>query len=165
MPPRLASPERLSRQSGLSYIELMVALVVLAVLASAVIPLARWDEKRRREERLRVHLATMRQAIDEYKKYVDEGLIVQSDVEQMGYPLTLEELVEGVEVGDPNSPDSQTIRFLRKVPEDPFTGEAEWGLRSYQDDWDSNSWGGENVYDVYSLSDIRALDDTYYKDW
>ena len=152
-------------QRGLSYIELLVAMVVLAILASAAIPLARWDEKRRREARLRVSLKMMRSAIDQYKKYADEGLIVASDVEQMGYPLTLEDLVEGVDVGARDAPDSRTIRFLTRIPVDPFTEEAEWGLRSYQDDWDSDSWGGENVYDVYSLSRMRALDNTEYRDW
>ncbi len=107
----------------------------------------------------------MRAAIDQYKKYVDEGLIIQQDVTQLGYPLTLEELVEGIDVGDPQAPDSRTIKFLQRIPVDPFTEEPIWGLRSYQDDWDSTSWGGENVYDVYSLSDLRALDGTYYNEW
>ena len=107
----------------------------------------------------------MRTAIDQYKEMVDQGLIVQEDVEQLGYPLELEELVDGVEVGDPQSPDGRVIKFLARIPIDPFTGEREWGLRSYQDDWDSESWGGENVYDVYSLSDGLALDRTYYSAW
>jgi general secretion pathway protein G len=152
-------------QRGFSYIEMLVAVMVLAVLASVVFPLTRWDQKRRLEARLRISLETMREAIDLYKKYTDEGLIIQKDVEQLGYPLTLEELVEGVEVGDPQSPDARTIRFLQRIPVDPITGLQEWGLRSYQDDWDSESWGHENVYDVYSLSEKRALDGTYYKDW
>lgn len=151
--------------SGFTIVELMVAFVLLLVLSSLALPTYRWDEKRRREAHLKARLAEMRRAIDQYKKYSDEGLIVQSDVEQMGYPLTLEEMVEGVEVGDPQSPDSQTIVFLQRIPPDPFTGEAEWGMRSYQDDWDADSWGGENVYDVYSLSEMRALNDTYYRDW
>ena len=88
-----------------------------------------------------------------------------TDVEQMGYPKDLEELVEGVEIGDPQSPESKTMKFLREIPEDPITGIAEWGYRSYQDDWDSTDWGGENVYDVYSLSDLRALDGSYYSEW
>jgi len=155
-----AKPER-----GLTYIELMVAVAVLAVLATAAIPLAHWDEKRRRERYLRGELENMRQAIDLYKKYADEGLIALHDVDQMGYPQSLEELVEGVEVGDPQSTETQTIRFLQRIPVDPFTERAEWGLRSYQDDWDSTSWGGENVYDVYSLSTLRALDGTYYSAW
>jgi general secretion pathway protein G len=156
---------RAKGEKGFTFIELMVAVAVMAVLASAAIPVMHWNEKRRREVRLKVHLKNMRNAIDQYKKYVDEGLIVQSDVDQAGYPLELEELVDGVEVGDPQSPDSQTIKFLREIPIDPFTEEPEWGMRSYQDDFDSKSWGGENVYDVYSLSELRALDETYYKDW
>ena len=152
-------------QRGLTYIELLVAVAVLMVLASAAVPLKRWDEKRRREEHLRINLQMMREAIDRYKQYVDEGQIVQEDIEQMGYPQSLEELVEGVEVGDPNSPETKTVQFLRRIPMDPFTREREWGMRSYQDDWDSDSWGGENLYDVYSLSEIPALDGTYYKDW
>jgi general secretion pathway protein G len=152
-------------QRGFSYLELLVAIIVLMILASAAIPLARWDQKRRYEERLKVSLMLMRQAIDEYKKYTDAGLILQEDVEQMGYPLTLEELVEGVEVGDPQSPESTTVKFLHRIPENPFTGEAEWGLRSYQDDWDSDTWGGENIYDVYSLYEGKALDGSYYHEW
>ena len=152
-------------QRGLSYIELLVAAMVLLILAGAVIPLTRWDHKRRAEARLKVTLQMMRDAIDQYKKYADEGLIMLTDVEQMGYPKDLEELVEGVEIGDPQSPESKTITFLRKIPEDPITGETEWGLRSYQDDWDADSWGGENVYDVYSLSIGVALDGSYYSEW
>ena len=152
-------------ERGFSYIEMLVTAGVLLILASAVIPLARWDDKRRREARLRVTLKQIRHAIDEYHRYVEEGLIVQTDVEQMGYPLTLEELVEGVEVGDPQSPEVQIIKFLQRMPVDPITETEEWGKRSYQDDWDSTSWGGENIYDVYSLSEVRALDGTYYNEW
>lgn len=156
---------RRTGQRGFSYIELLVALTVLMILASAAVPVAHWDEKRRREARLRVSLKMMRNAIDQYKKYADEGLIIQEDVEQLGYPPDLESLVDGVDVGDPQSPESRKIRFLQRIPVDPMTGEAEWGLRSYQDDWDSDNWGGENVWDVYSLSDRRALDGTYYTEW
>lgn len=153
------------RQSGFSYIELVVAVAVLAILATAAIPMTRWTDKRQKEAHLKISLRMMRTAIDQYKEMVDQGLIVQEDVEQLGYPLDLEELVDGVEVGDPQSPDGRVIKFLARIPVDPFTGEREWGLRSYQDDWDSDSWGGENVYDVYSLSDGMALDRTYYSDW
>jgi len=149
----------------MTYLELLVAMAVLAILATVALPLARWDQKRRDEARLRTSLRMMRGAIDKYKEYTDQGLIIQSDVEQKGYPLTLEELIEGIDVGDPESPESKEIRFLQRILVDPMTGEVEWGLRSYQDDWDSDSWGGENVYDVYSLSDRRALDGTYYRDW
>ena len=158
---------------GFSFIELLVVAAVLVVLASAMIPVYRWDEKRRRENRLRVSLQTIRAALDQYNKYMTDGLIQPTDVEQCAlpaaldtcWPLTLEDLVEGVEVGDLQSPDLQTVKFLRKIPVDPFTELAEWGLRSYQDDFDSSDWGGENVFDVYSLSTIRALDGTYYNEW
>ena len=160
-------------ERGVSFIELLVVAAVLMVLASAMIPVYRWDEKRRREYRLRVSLQTIRAALDQYNKYMTDGLIQPSDLEQCAlpaaldtcWPLTLEELVEGVDVGDPQSPDLQTVKFLRRIPIDPFTEEAVWGLRSYQDDFDSTDWGGENVYDVYSRSTMRALDDTYYNEW
>lgn len=156
---------RIGGQRGVTYIELLVAVSILLVVASAVIPLARWDEKRRREVELRGTLRMIRDAIDLYKRYSDEGLIVQKDVDQLGFPLDFDELVEGVEVGDPDSPTKKMIPFLRGLPVDPITGEAEWGKRSYQDDWDSEGWGGENLYDVHSLSPGRALDGTYYRDW
>lgn len=153
------------RTRGVTYIELLVAFTVLAVLASLAMPLARWDEKRRREVQLRSALETIRAAIDQYKKYFDEGLIQQDDVLQMGYPKDLEQLLEGVEVTDPTSAERRVVKFLYRVPVDPFTESADWGMRSYQDDWDSESWGGENVWDVYSLSPLRALDGTYYREW
>jgi len=153
------------RQRGLTYLELLVAVSVVAVLASVAFPLHRYTQRRRDEARLRTTLRVVRVAIDQYKKYSDEGLIQQSDVEQLGYPRTLEELAEGVDVGDPQSPERRRLKFLARIPLDPLTSEERWGLRSYQDDWDSRSWGGENVYDVYSLSDGRALDGTSYADW
>lgn len=152
-------------ERGLTYIELLVAMSVLAILASVALPLHRYTMKRRDEARLRTSLRVMRVAIDLYKKYSDEGLIQQSDVEQLGYPRSLDELSEGVDVGDPQSPERKRLKFLPRIPVDPFLGEARWGQRSYQDDWDSRSWGGENVYDVYSLSEGTALDGTYYRDW
>ena len=153
------------RQRGLTTVELLAALGVLLVLASIAIPLKRWDDKRRREEYLRMTLQSVRDSIDQYKKMVDEGMIQQKDVDQRGYPRDLEELVDGVDVVDPTSGETRKMSFLHRIPEDPFTGVAEWGLRSYQDDWDATSWGGENVWDVYSLYEGKALDGTYYKDW
>ena len=155
----------LSNGRGLTYLELLVALAVILVLATAIIPLSRWNEKRRREVWLRSSLVTMRSAIDLYHDYASQGLIIQEDVEQMYYPPSLEDLVDGIDVGDPTSPETTHVQFLREIPVDPFTGEAEWGMRSYQDDWDSDSWGRENLYDVYSLSTMEALDGTFYKDW
>ena len=156
---------RRSRQTGLTTVELIAAAGVLMLLMSVAIPLKRWDEKRRREDYLRLDLKMMREAIDQYKKKVDEGRIQQKDVDQRGYPRDLDELVDGVDVADPEGGMTHKMRFLHAIPTDPFTEEAEWGVRSYQDDWDSTSWGGENVYDVYSLSEGKALDGTYYKDW
>jgi general secretion pathway protein G len=153
------------RQRGLTTVELLAALGVLLVLTSIAIPLKRWDDKRRREDYLRMSLQTVRDAIDQYKKMVDEGRIQQKDVDQRGYPRDLDELVDGVDVSDPATGEAHKMRFLHQIPVDPITGEAEWGLRSYQDDWDSTSWGGENVWDIYSLSELKALDGTYYKDW
>ena len=152
-------------QRGVTYIELLVVLGVILVLAAAIMPMKHWAEKRSREVQLRMTLQMLRDSVDLYKRYVDEGLITQTDLDQKGYPIDLEELVDGVEVGDPNSPDSRTVRFLSRIPVDPMSGIAEWGLRSYQDDWDGDSWGGENVYDVYSLAEGLALDGTYYYEW
>jgi general secretion pathway protein G len=164
------------RQAGFSYIELLVVCAVLTVLATAVIPLARWDQKRRREVRLRVTLQSMRDALDQYNKYLREGLIPTNELEldqcalaanpETCWPLSLEQLVEGIEVGDPTSPEGvQLITFLSQIPVDPITEVPDWGYRSYQDEWDSSNWGGENVYDVFSLSPLRALDGSYYSEW
>ena len=163
--PRSVHGRRRGAEGGFTYIELLATAAILIVLASALVPIYRWDQKRRSERWLKADLQLVRDAIDGYKKLCDEGKIRQKDVEQMCYPLTLEDLVEGVEITSPDASEAKTMRFLRRIPEDPFTGEAEWGLRSYQDDWDSTSWGGENVYDVYSLSTGLALDGTRYNDW
>lgn len=156
-------------QRGLTYIELLVALAIVMVLASVAIPLTRWNEKRMREAELKVALEVIRQAIDKYHDYCEAGLIIQEDVEQSCYPLDLPDLVDGVEVGDPNSPESSVVQFLARIPRDPFYDgwdeDEAWGKRSYQDDFDSDSWGGENVYDVHSQSDLMALDGSYYRDW
>jgi general secretion pathway protein G len=152
-------------QSGLTTVELLAALGIMMALLSMAIPLKRWDDKRRRENELRMDLRMMREAIDQYKKAVEEGKIKQTDVDQRGFPLDLDELVEGVDVADPLTGLSHEVRYLQFIPVDPFTEEAEWGKRSYQDDWDATSWGGENVWDVYCLFEGKALDGTYYKDW
>lgn len=164
MGPRVR-PQGARTQAGLTALELIVACAVLVVLVAIALPLKTWDDKRRREVVLRDDLAMIRAAIDKYKEYSDKALIIQKDVDQMGYPRDLEELVEGVEISDPEDTETKKLILLQRIPEDPFTGEAVWGLRSYQDDFDADSWGGENVYDVYSLSELRALDGSYYKDW
>jgi general secretion pathway protein G len=133
---------------------------LLAVLASVALPTGRFMLKRERESELRLYLRQMRTAIDDHKRLADQGMI-QVDLGTEGYPKSLEDLVEGISmVGQ------QTKRkFLRRIPIDPMTGKTEWGQRSYQDSSDSTSWGGQNVYDVYSLSEGTALDGTKYKDW
>lgn len=153
------------RQRGLTFVELLTAAAILVILAGLAMPTLRWEEKRRKEVQLKMALESMRGAIDQYKRFFDEGRIQQEDVDQWGYPLSLEELVEGVDLAGEEALTKKTVKFLRRIPVDPFTGEATWGVRSYQDDWDSDSWGGENVYDVYSLSDRKSLDGSYYKEW
>ncbi len=150
------------KKRGFTYLELLVAATILAILASAVVPMVKMSIKRKKEIELRRALRQMRTAIDRYKELSDRGVIPKAGPETMGYPPDLETLVEGVRiVGTVN----RKIRFLRKIPIDPMTGKAEWGLRSVQDDPDSTTWGGQNVYDVYSLSEGTAIDGTKYKDW
>lgn len=138
----------------------MVA-IILIVLASATFPVAKFASRRIKESELRHDLRSMRLAVDEYKRYSDAGLI-PIDLGSEGYPKDLETLVEGVDlVGQVD----KKARFLRRIPIDPMTGEAEWGLRSFQDDPDSDSWGGENVFDVYSLSAGVGLSGVPYREW
>ena len=149
------------RAPGFTLAELVMVVALIAVLSAIALPVAKFTVKRHKEAELRLALRQIRTAIDEYKRLSDQGLIpVELDTE--GYPKELEKLVEGVElVGQVK----KVRKFLRRIPIDPMTGEAEWGLRSLQDDFDSTSWGRQNVYDVYSLSDKTALDGTKYKDW
>ncbi len=141
--------------------ELMVVVAIISVLAASILPVARITIKRAKEFELRENLRIIRGAIDEYKKLADLGQ-VRVEFGSEGYPPSLQVLVEGVElVGKPGV----ERKFLRRIPRDPVTNSTEWGLRSYQDDFDSTSWGGENVFDVYSKSEGIALDDTKYKDW
>jgi general secretion pathway protein G len=146
---------------GFSFVELVLACAVLVVLAGLTYPLAKYTQLRLKEMELKGALREMRSAIDEYKRYSDAGLI-PVDFGTDGYPAELEILVEGVDVI--GQIDKQ-IRFLRRIPVDPMTGEAEWGLRSYQDDPDSDSWGGEDVFDVYSLADGKGLNGVPYSQW
>jgi general secretion pathway protein G len=133
---------------------------LVAILAAVALPTGRFMQQREREWELRLDLRLMRNAIDDYKRLSDQGMI-QVEIGTEGYPKSLEVLAEGVSVvGQLNK-----RKFLRRIPVDPMTGKAEWGLRSYQDSFDSSSWGGQNVYDVYSVSQGKALDGTKYKDW
>jgi general secretion pathway protein G len=150
---------------GFTFIELVVVTTILLILASAIMPLSKVTVQREREAELRRYLREMRTAIDKYKDAVDGGLIGSIDVKagSEGYPPDLETLVEGVSVA--NDASGRKLKFLRKVPIDPLTNSTEWGLRSYQDKPDSTSWGGQNVYDVYTKSTGTALDGTKYRDW
>jgi general secretion pathway protein G len=134
---------------------------VLGILAAITLPVAKFTTKRLKETELRAALREMRNAIDEYKRYSDAGLL-PVELGTDGYPKELAVLVEGVEIV--GQIDKQA-KFLRRIPVDPMTGEDEWGMRSYQDEWDATSWGGENVYDVYSLSAGAGLNGVPYSQW
>ena len=152
-------------QAGYSLIELLAVTVVLLVLASAVMPLAKVTVQRAREAELRRALREVRTAIDRYKDAADLQQIAATDLKAgaEGYPPKIEVLVEGVRANGDAS--GRKLKFLRRIPIDPMTRSQEWGMRSYQDDADSTSWGGQNVYDVYSQSGGIALDGTKYVDW
>jgi len=185
--------ERRITQAGMTLLELIIACGILLVLSSAALPLARVTIKRQREAELRRDLRELRDSIDRYKNDADKNLI-RTEVGSENYPPDLETLVAGVDItlgstsqigisaaalaagsgtaqgGGLSSPTSTTempskVRYLRKIPVDPMTGKAEWGLRAIQDDPDSHSWGGHNVFDVYSLSTDTGMDGTNYGDW
>jgi general secretion pathway protein G len=145
-------------QAGLTLVELIVTVAILAILASAVVPLTRFRVKREKERELRYDLWQMRDAIDHYKDAADKhAFIIKND--SGGYPPDLETLVNGVDA------QGKKLKFLRRIPVDPMTGKAEWTLRSMQDDANSDSWGGQSVFDVASKSQGKAMDGTNYKDW
>src|SRR5438105_6078760 len=157
---QLKSRQRNS-EAGMTLLELIIACSILIVLASAALPVARYSIVRSKEAELRRDLREMKDAIDRYKDAADKNLI-RVEVGSEGYPPDLETLVKGVQLG---ASTDHKIRFLRKIPVDPITGHADWGLRAVQDDPDSTSWGGKNVFDVYSKSQATALDGTKYSDW
>ena len=160
-----ASGRRPTRDSGYSFVELLVVTALIGLLASAVMPLAHVAMQRTREVELRRTLRELRTAIDHYKDAADQGTIAATELKlgNEGYPPTLAVLVEGVRAaGDATD---RKLKFLRRVPIDPITGTKEWGMRSYQDAADARTWGGQNVYDVFTTSDGTALDGTKYKDW
>jgi general secretion pathway protein G len=146
------------KQRGFTLIELIVATTILLVLSGMAVPLARVTIKREKERVLRHNLWEIRDAIDRYKDAADRGAF-QIKVGSEGYPPDLETLVNGVDVG------GKKLRFLRRIPIDPMTNSTEWGMRAMQDDPDSDSWNGENIFDVYTKSPGTGLDGTKYKDW
>ncbi|HLI04878.1 MAG TPA: type II secretion system protein [Terracidiphilus sp.] len=146
------------RERGLTLVELIVTCFIISILAGAAIPIARFQIKREKERELRRDLWMMRDAIDKYKDAADRGAF-QTKVDSQNYPPDLETLVNGVDV------QGKKLKFLRRIPVDPMTGQADWGLRSMQDDPDSDSFGGQSVFDVYSKSQGTALDGTKYSTW
>ena len=155
---RLRRIQRGRGQRGFTLLELIIASAILVVLATMAVPLARLTIQRERERQLRIALWEMRDAIDRYKDAADRQLF-QIKVDSQGYPPDLDTLVKGVDV------QGKKLKFLRKIPIDPMTNSTDWGLRSMQDDPDSDSWGEQNVFDVYTKSTGTALDGTKYKDW
>ncbi len=143
---------------GLTMIELIAAIAIIGILTGMALPVVRVHIQREKERELRRYLWEMRDAIDKYKDAADSGKF-QTKVGSENYPPDLETLVNGVDIG------GKKVRFLRKIPVDPMTGKTEWGMRSMQDDPTSDSWGGQNVFDVFSKSEGTALDGTKYKEW
>jgi len=152
-------------QRGYTFIELIVVSTIILILASAIMPLAKVTATRARESELRRSLREMRTAIDRFKDAADTGLIAPLELEagNEGYPEDLQQLVDGVAAN--NDATGRKLKFLRRIPVDPMTRSTDWGLRSYQDDPDSTSWGGENVFDVHTTFRGTALDGTDYRDW
>jgi len=151
---------RRNPRRGFTVLELILACGILTVLATAVVPVVRFQIVRSREYELRADLREMRDAIDRYNKLAARNMI-QVEVGSGGYPPDLDTLVKGVMVGG----SVNKLRFLRRIPVDPMTGKREWGFRCMQDDPDSTNWCGQNVFDVYSKSQATALDGTKYADW
>jgi general secretion pathway protein G len=150
-------------QRGLTLVELIVAFTIMLILTSMAVPLARSKVRVERERELRFALREMRGAIDKYKDYCDQAFFGPPKAGTNCYPESLDILVEGVKLA--NSPDGKKLRLLRHIPRDPFTNSNEWGMRSDQDDPKSNSWGGQDVFDVYSKTMQKAGDGTAYSDW
>ena len=145
-------------ESGLTLVELIITFTILSILAGAAVPMARFQVKREKERELHRQLWSIRDAIDRYKDAADRGAF-QTKVESQNYPPDLQTLVDGVDV------QGKKVRFLRRIPVDPMTGKAEWGMRSMQDDPNSSSFGGQSLFDVYSKSQGTALDGTKYSTW
>lgn len=153
---------------GFTLLEIIIVITILSVLTAAAIPMVRNTVKREREAELRLALRQLRQAIDRYKQFHDQSNGTAIPIEwktQSGYPKELKLLVEGFVPANVVGTSENRVRFLRRIPIDPMTGGTEWGLRSYKDKPDSTSWGGDDVFDVYSKSDGEAQNGTRYRDW
>lgn len=156
-----AGKRRRGSESGVTLLELIISTSVLLVLATAALPVVRMSVQRKKEAQLHKAEREIRDAIDHYKDYADRNLI-RVEVGSEGYPPDLDTLVKPIQIG---AGSDRKVRFLRRIPVDPMTGRAEWNLQSVQDDPDSTSWGGKNVFDVHSKSQGTALDGTKYADW
>jgi len=150
---------------GFTFVEIIVVTAIVMILAAAVAPMAQVMAQRQREAELHSALREMRTALDKFKDAVDQNLIpsTELDPESEGYPKNLDMLVNGISVA--NDASGRKLKFLRRIPIDPMTHSTEWGKRSYQDRPDATTWGGQNVYQVYTTSEGTALDGTKYKDW
>jgi len=153
---------RRRNQRGLTLVELIVAFTIMLILTTMAVPLARSRVRTERERELRIAEREIRTAIDKYKDYADAGYLGQQKLDSDNYPEKLEVLVEGVKL---QGQVDKKIRFLRRIPKDPFTNSTDWGMRSTRDDPTSNSWGGQNVFDVYTKTTEKAPDGTNYSDW
>jgi len=153
-----SKPIRKQGERGLTLVELIITVAILGILASAAVPIARFQIKRQKERDLHYALWQMRDAIDKYKDAADKGGIM-TKIDSQNYPPDLETLVTGVDI------QGKKVKFLRRIPIDPMSGKPEWGLRSMQDDPHSDTYGGQSVFDVYSKSQGTALDGTKYADW
>jgi general secretion pathway protein G len=147
------------RSGGVTLLELIIVITVILILMGGAVPVVRVSIKRARETELRRDLWEMRSAIDHYKDAADKNAF-QQKLDSQGYPPDLDTLVNGVEITG-----GKKLRFLRRIPIDPMTGNKDWGMRSMQDDPTSDTWGGQNVFDVYTKSNATGLNDTKYKDW
>ncbi len=156
------SDRRRQSQRGLTLVELVVAFTILITLSAMALPMARYKVRREKERDLRFALREIRTAIDKYKDMAEQQQLGQTKLGSENYPETLEILVEGVKVPGPQD---KKIRFLRRLPRDPFTGGTDWGKRSVQDDPKSQSWGGQNVFDVFTKTMEKAPDGTLYSEW
>jgi general secretion pathway protein G len=146
---------------GFTFLELIAAMTILLLLSTLALPIARKQVQREQEVELRRDLRDLRQAIDRYKDLTDRN-VIPTKADTFGYPPDLQTLVDGVTI---KGPTGAKYKFLRRIPIDPMTGKADWGLRAMQDDPDSTGWGGQNVFDVYCPSTATAVDGTHYSDW